>query len=186
MTIQNTPHVIYSGDYRDLTVRPFKSGQAAFIDLRAQSFIRVFNDQPKVVAARGGAKLGEMAAHHIIPLEFVRGKTPQATRVFEMMKALTNEGLFSVLDGHQNLMWLPNNQTDANATGLTLHTNIRPQAFHADYSAKVGKALKFIDQNDIYRDPVTNQLDYTNHTGLEKAAADIAGLQAYLEAHLVA
>jgi hypothetical protein len=66
---------------------------------------------------------------------------------------------------------------------LALHTSQPQAAFHRYYSAKIGAALKIIQDTDIPNDTAGNP-DFTNRQGLEKAAADIAGLQEYLEADL--
>jgi hypothetical protein len=115
MTSPATPNRIYAAnsDFIDIDVLPYKDGINAFEkDRRVNQFVQFFNKNPKVVAARGGAGLAEdgFAAHHIIPLQFVKPQVPgRKNAVYEMMKTLTAQGLFSVVDGHQNLMWLPNN-----------------------------------------------------------------------------
>jgi|GEM_PF-2436836 len=113
---------------------------------------------------------GSLIKHHVIPASFLTGSTVDPS-VKSMLQTLTREGLFSIRDATQNLIFLPSDQSDANASGMARHSSS-----HDNYRSILNSRLL-----EIYN-------DYFGSTGIDDAApdqlkaasADIAGLQNYV------
>ena len=91
---------------------------ASYVNFGTRGFTTPRDDYFKDAFVKAGLQPGSSQLHHIIPFELLKNSTLDT---FTMMSALTRAGLFSMQDGHQNLMYLPTTSPYANATGLALH-----------------------------------------------------------------
>jgi A nuclease family of the HNH/ENDO VII superfamily with conserved AHH len=149
---------------------------------RSKQFVDRRPDYFKLAFAKKGKSIGTTAEHHIIPVSLI--DSVDGVSYDDMLKTLTTEGLFSIVDGRLNLVYLPTiaskigqpavdakRRADADAavklTGMAKHTGN-----HNDYIDAVKAALEI----------VATGIFVTNH---EEAAAVIGGIQSFLEANLL-
>jgi hypothetical protein len=123
---------------------------------------------------------GTWQVHHIIPKELMNEAVHGD--VARTLRHLTEDGLFSIRDGVTNGIRLPSDQLTADATGLARHFSN-----HTNYTTDVTALLREIvddrlSQFDATDPNVRNSAAY--RTALRAVAADVHGLQTYLNERL--
>jgi A nuclease family of the HNH/ENDO VII superfamily with conserved AHH len=182
----------------------FKSGRDAFTKqdggLKENYFQKAFGSVGIPLDTKGA-----WTAHHIIPLDYAKktkllppdsGSKQYSLPVYGMLQKLTVEGYFSVVDGQQNLTWLP---TYRGVYREDLFKNVRYELLtglarhaggHTAYSDAVGRALDSIQKkifggNDATNSQIEQNIIAASAEALAAAGAEIAGLQAYIENKLL-